>query len=500
MIQEITLEPQWTLDDYAAIPALADRVRMLRAEAAVLAPALKDRTVWMVNSTGQGGGVAEMLPRLCSLLGEMGVKTRWKVMECDRPEFFRLTKNLHNLIHGEGTPQLEDGDRELYEAVNRDNAEALKPHLSPEDILVIHDPQPMGMGWMLKEELGLPTVWRCHIGHDEHLETTRAAWYFLKPYAEGYDSAVFSAPEYIPDFFAGRSTLIHPALDPFSHKNRELEPHKLVGVLCNAGLKEIHQPVLTPPFSAAAERLRPDGSFGPVLDQADIGLLYRPTVTQVSRWDRLKGFRPLMEGFVKLKRRLADDDNTWSARHRRRIEILRLVLAGPDPASVADDPEGMEVLSELISFYQSLEPDMQEDIALLSLPMGSRKENALMVNALQRCSTVVVQNSIREGFGLTATEAMFKRVPVLGTRASGLKQQIRSGIDGVITQDATDPQEIQRRLDDVLQNVAQRDQMSRNAQRRVYEKFLIFTQLVDWLHALSGCLSNASRRAHASRA
>ena len=75
MIQEITLEPHWTLDDYAAIPALADRVRMLRAEAAVLAPALKGRTVWMVNSTGQGGGVAEMLPRLCTLLGEMGVKT-----------------------------------------------------------------------------------------------------------------------------------------------------------------------------------------------------------------------------------------------------------------------------------------------------------------------------------------------------------------------------------------------------------------------------------------
>lgn len=494
MIQEIKLEPQWTLDDYAAIPALADRVRMLRAEAAVLAPTLKDRTVWMVNSTGQGGGVAEMLPRLCSLLNEMGVKTRWKVMECDRPEFFRLTKQLHNLIHGEGTPQLGEQDRELYEAVNRDNAEALKPLLSPQDILVIHDPQPMGMGWMLQQDLGLPTVWRCHIGHDEHVEATRGAWHFLQPYAEGYDSAVFSAPEYIPDFFAGRSTLIHPALDPFSHKNRELEPHKLVGVLCNAGLKEIHQPVLTPPFSAAAERLRPDGSFGPVLDQADIGLLYRPIVTQVSRWDRLKGFRPLMEGFVKLKQRLADDGNGWSERHRRRIEILRLVLAGPDPASVADDPEGKEVLDDLIAFYLDLEPGMQEDIALLSLPMGSRKENALMVNALQRCSTVVVQNSIREGFGLTATEAMFKRVPVLGTRASGLKQQIRSGIDGVITQDATDPQEIQRRLDDVLQNVTQRDQMSRNAQRRVYEKFLVFTQLCDWLRALSGCVSNASRR------
>ena len=95
-----------------------------------------------------------------------------------------------------------------------------------------------------------------------------------------------------------------------------------------------------------------------------------------------------------------------NSRHHRLLELLRLVLAGPDPDSVQDDPEGREVFDELVAAYQALEPALQRDVALLCLPMDSRKENALMVNALQRCTTVAVQNSIQEGFGLTATEAM----------------------------------------------------------------------------------------------
>jgi trehalose synthase len=352
------------------------------------------------------------------------------------------------------------------------------------------------MGAILKEELGLRTVWRCHIGHDEHLETTRAAWHFLKPYAEAYDRAIFSAPEYIPDYLAGRSTIIHPALDPFSHKNRELSPHKLVGILCNAGLKLERHPVLTPPFSHQAQRLQSDGAFGAALEPEEIGLLYRPIVTQVSRWDRLKGLRPLLQGFVRLKEWRNDGSLNWSERRRRRVEIVRLVLAGPDPASVQDDPEGKGVLEELSADYRALPPEIQRDVALLSLPMDSRKENALMVNALQRCSTIIVQNSIREGFGLTATEAMWKRVPVLGTRASGLRQQIRSGIDGFMTQNAADPDEVAKRLDDILRDLPKRDLLARSAQRRVHDKFLIFTQLCEWLRVLSTAAS-ATRKAPA---
>jgi trehalose synthase len=140
-----------------------------------------------------------------------------------------------------------------------------------------------------------------------------------------------------------------------------------------------------------------------------------------------------------------------------------------------------------VDYYMHISPEYQADVAILKLPMASRKTNALMVNALQRCSTVVVQNSLQEGFGLTATEGMWKGVPIVGTRAYGLRQQIRNSIDGVLIQNPEDTDEIARRLDDVLRDVKRRLVMARSAQQRVHDEFLIFTQLCHWLRALSRC-------------
>jgi len=480
------VEEAFTLQYYEALHQLMPSVTDLRAQAAMMMPLLKGRTLWMVNSTAQGGGVAEMLPKMVTLLEELGLETRWLVITTDQPRFYELTKRLHNLIHGEGEPRLTDDDRSLYERVSRDNAQRVLDMVGPDDLVVIHDPQPMGAGALLKERLRMPLIWRCHIGLDEHLPQTRAAWNFLEPYARAYDHAVFSAPEYIPDYLAGRSTIIHPAVDPESHKNRELSAHKLVGILCNSGLKHESHPVLTPPFAHRAQRLQPDGSWGPaVSDGVQIGLLYRPIVTQISRWDRLKGFAPLLEGFIRLKKRLDDPARGYDDRHRRRLEIVRLVMAGPDPSAVKDDPEGQEVLAELIDVYRKLPERIRQDVVMLSLPMVSRKENALMVNALQRCSTVVVQNSLREGFGLTATEAMWKRRATIGTYACGLRQQIRSGVDGMLIKDPRDAEEVAEKLDRMLRDPTRRSVLSRNAQRRVFQEFLIFGQLGRWLQLLA---------------
>jgi trehalose synthase len=485
MIEKIDVESGWTLNDYSVDSRLSQGVRSLRVEASMLVPALRERRVVMVNSTARGGGVAEMLPRMVTLLRELGIPADWYVIGASDSAFFGLTKRIHNLVHGEGKPELTEDDRKLYEKINRENADALEKVLEPTDILVVHDPQPLALGAMLKKKLGIPLLWRCHIGLAEHTDATRAAWYFLKPYAEAYDLAIFSAPEYIPDYLAGKATIIHPALDPFSHKNRVLSPHKLTGILCNAGLHAERHPVLTPPFDGRVKRMAPDGSFHEAVNHEEIGLLYRPIVTQVSRWDRLKGFAPLLDGFVMLKKRLDESGDSLSPRHRRRLEVIRLVLAGPDPESIQDDPEGKEVLAELAEKYEALPEPLQQDVALLSLPMESRKENALMVNALQRCSTIVVQNSLQEGFGLTATEAMWKRVPIVGTRAGGLRLQIRNGIDGLLIQDAREPAEVAKRLDDLLENVHKREKMARNAEQRVSEEYLIFTQTCHWLRALS---------------
>jgi trehalose synthase len=117
--------------------------------------------------------------------------------------------------------------------------------------------------------------------------------------------------------------------------------------------------------------------------------------------------------------------------------------------------------------------------------MGSVESNALMVNALQRCSAIVVQNSIREGFGLTVTEGMWKRTAVLGSRACGIRKQIRDGIDGRLVSDPEDTERIAVLLDSMLEDYVERGRVGLNAQRRVYDEFLIFTQMRRWLQMLA---------------
>ena len=487
MARRVRVEGGKRLEDYEAVAHLAPAARELREVAGRVATVLAGRTVWMVNSTEMGGGVAEMLPGLVTLLRDLGVAAEWVVLESDDPEFFRLTKNLHNLIHGAGRRDLGPEARELYEAVNEANARQMRPWLRPGDVLAVHDPQPMPLARALADS-DVRALWRCHIGLDDVTPETDAAWSFLAPYAEAYRRALFSAPEYVPAAFAGRAQVVFPALDPLAHKNRDLSLHKLVGVLANSALAAAPTPVLTPMYPRVAERLQDHGAWAPANMAEDIGLLTRPIVTQVSRWDDLKGWRPLLDAFVCLKERAREGrgDEVDDAIHGRRLELVRLVLAGPEPAAVEDDPEGREVLRRLERRYLELPPHVQRDVALVALPMSDRAQNALMVNALQRSSSVVAQNSIREGFGLTVTEGMWKGVPVLtSAKACGPRHQVRDGVDGRLVADPEDVEEVCGTLDAMLRASDERDRWGRNAQRHVHDRFLVFSQLREWLDALA---------------
>jgi trehalose synthase len=481
----VEIPPRPSLSDYSAVAHLAPAAEALRVRAEQVAPRLQGRTVWMVNSTAQGGGVAEMLPTMVSLLNELGIDTRWFVIQSRDQDFFRLTKRIHNLIHGSDDPRFDDGHRATYEAVNAANARTLGEMVSPGDVLVVHDPQPMPLASMLAAEHDLRTIWRCHIGLDEENEATRGVWSFLKPYAAAYERSVFSADEYIPGYFRDRSRLIYPAIDPLSKKNTELHLHSVVGILANAALAVGPGPVVQPPFPYLAQRLQADGTWSPAVLPADLGLLIRPIVTQISRWDRLKGWLPLMEAFVTLKERLYTESRERPAIERRRLRQARLVMAGPDPASISDDPEGLEVIEEMRAAYVALDDEFKHDIAMIALPMQNPDENALMVNALQRSSTVVVQNSLREGFGLTITEAMWKRIPVLSNRrAVGPRQQITHACDGWLVDDPEDREQIADGLDYLLNQRVDRAALARTAQRRAHDQFMIFSQLRDWLGLL----------------
>jgi trehalose synthase len=483
MAERIEIEESRRLCDYEAVAHLAPTVRELREEARHSVPRLAGRTVWMVSSTSRGGGVAEMMPTIIALLRDLGVATEWAIIETDRPEFFDLTKRIHNLIHGEGDPKLTGNTRQCYEAVNRDNAEWLRRRVKPGDIVLVHDPQPMPIAAALKEHLEILTIWRCHIGLDEENAATRAAWEFLAPYGDAYDRAVFSAPEYVPPFLADRSAIIHPAINPISEKNQHLPLHRLVGILANSALIVSPGPLVSLPLPDPVRRLQGgDGAYQRANAWDDIGLLTRPIITQVSRWDRLKGFRPLMDAFIKMKIDTFNDRGTHDWESRRRMDLVRLVLAGPDPASIQDDPEGQEVMAELHAAYGELDARLQDDVAIVTLPMSSPVQNALIVNALQRSSTVVVQNSLREGFGLTVTEAMWKRVPILtNSKACGPRQQVRDGQDGQLIADPEDTDELAAAMTEMISDADGRDAWGRSAQRRTHQEFLVFNQLRAWL-------------------
>ena len=120
--------------------------------------------------------------------------------------------------------------------------------------------------------------------------------------------------------------------------------------------------------------------------------------------------------------------------------------------------------------------------------MTHRDENALMVNALQRCSDVVVQNSVQEGFGLTVTEAMWKATPVLGSNACGIRQQIQNGVDGLLLGDGKDPAAVARGLSEFLEAPERAEHLGRSARLRCHSEFLVLTQTERYLEVLINTL------------
>jgi len=161
---------------------------------------------------------------------------------------------------------------------------------------------------------------------------------------------------------------------------------------------------------------------------------------------------------------------------------------------VNDDPEALEVLAEMKGVWRDLPPALRDDVALLVLPLRSRVENALMVNVLQRSASLVAQNSLREGFGLTVTEAMWKRCAVLASPACGLRQQIRHGVNGHLLASAEDPEEIADALEQLLIDPHTREAHGRAAQLRVQDEFLVFNQVQRWLEVLTEVVRTAGNR------
>jgi trehalose synthase len=486
-IREIHLERTQRLDVFAGLDhmePLLDELRSLGREVATL---LGTRRVWMLNSTASGGGVAEMLPRMCKLFEELGVDVRWLVLETDDAGFFHATKAVHNLLHGAPSP-LEPDAAATYEAVNREAAKHLA-FMHPDDVLVVHDPQPAGAPGFMLPERRPRLVWRCHIGLAVQTPQTQIAWDFLRPHLAPYERCIFSAVPYIPDEHFHRSGVIAPGIDPLSHKNRDLRPYKMVGILRCAGLIEGPPPPGWACFGSPAMRLV-EGRWehSPVPE-----LLFRPFFLQVSRFDRLKGFQHLMPAFQELlamSHEAALHQRIDAERLADELARVQLVLAGPDPGGVSDDPEAVEVLKELAAQHAALPKEVAARVHLLRLPMVDVKQNALMVNALQRTAWAVIQNSLREGFGLTVTEALWKAAPMIAANVGGIAIQMRHGVDGLLVDDPTDAKAIAKALLHLFSRPKEAELMGRAGRARVREHFLVLVQVRSWLVELKRLLSS----------
>src|SRR5438034_1829181 len=214
-----------------------DRMALYEDVAEATQAALGGRAVWNVNSTATGGGVAEMLQTLLAYVRAAGIDARWLVIEGD-PEFFAITKRIHNGIYGSPGDggELGAGERRHYERVLRRNAEELLALVRAGDVVVLHDPQPAGLAEALRRA-GTRIVWRCHIGRDEPNEWTERAWEFLRPYLDEVEWYVVSRAAFAPPFAdPARTAVIPPSIDPFSAKNEPMSRRNLRQVLGHVGL------------------------------------------------------------------------------------------------------------------------------------------------------------------------------------------------------------------------------------------------------------------------
>lgn len=255
----------------------------LLAELPTLASALRGRSLLHVNSTGKGGGVAELLARLVPWTEALGIPTRWEVMP-GTPAFFEVTKAMHNALQGADL-EITRADLDLYlETV----AAASREMALDADVVVVHDPQP---AYLIEHARAMAPrmVWRCHIDLSRPSE---AVWRFLRAAVARYAMAVFHVPRFAQQLPIPQ-VLVAPSIDPLADKNRGLAEGEITAVTDRFGI-----------------------------DRS------RPILLQVSRFDRFKD--PL--GVIAAYRMV------------RRNFDCQLVLAG---GSAGDDPEGTAVLEEV---------------------------------------------------------------------------------------------------------------------------------------------------------
>ncbi len=282
------------------------------------------------------------------------------------------------------------------------------------DFVVVHDPQPAGLRYFHGDGGGKHWIWRSHI---DTSHPNKAYWEFMVPFLRPYQAGVFSLSDYVGDGLAfPELAIVHPSVDPLSPKNRPLPRVRAERIVRGLGV---------------------DTS--------------RPIIAQVSRYDPWKDPLGVIDAYRIVKRSTPD------------VQLLLM-------ASMAnDDPEGWEYLRRT----QEHAGD-DRDIRLLCF----QRNNDLEVNAVQTFSDVVIQKSVREGFGLVVTEAMWKGQAVVGGNVGGIPLQITDGETGFLVGSV---EECADKVLYLLQNREEAEQMGLKAREHVRQHFLTPRHLRDYL-------------------
>jgi trehalose synthase len=379
-----------------------------------LAAPLAGARVLHLNATAFGGGVAEILGSLVPLMNDVGLQADWQVIKGNE-EYFQVTKAMHNALQG----MLIDWTPHMREVWLQNNLLNARLFDEEYDFVVVHDPQPAAVLAFINDLRGRPAaghwLWRCHI------DLTHAqvqVWDTLRPHLKAFDAAIFTLADYVKDDLGGPRTLvIPPAIDPLSPKNADLPDDVQQSILARYGV---------------------DPS--------------RPLIAQISRFDPWKDPLGVIEVYRAVKRELPD---------------LHLVLI----ASMAhDDPEGW-------AWYERTVRRAGDDYDIHILSNLNGVGN-VEVNAFQRAAQVVIQKSVREGFGLVVSEALWKGRPVVAGKVGGIPLQIVDGKTGYLVSTV---EECAQQVLSLLKNPDKAHEMGRAGREFVRDKFLITRYLRDYL-------------------
>ena len=383
-----------------------------------LAKNLKNRKILHISSTPEGGGVAEILKSQVPIEKCLGLDSRWFYIKAPK-KFFEITKEIHNRLQGR-KGSLTEREKDFYFKQNKILAVNLRKIIKEyePDIIVIHDPQPLPAIEALNKKI--LKILRIHI---DLSAPDKAVLKMLRKYILKYDFVVITESKYRPEWLSKNKTIISmPAIDPFTPKNRLMPKIRSENILKEYGINT-----------------------------------KKPVIAQVSRFDPWKDQFGTIKAYRMAKKEISD---------------LQLILVGF--IETLDDPESLRYYHK-IKKYANDDPDI---FLFADLKAIKEPSDDPLISAVYTCSDVIIQKSIREGFGIVVTEAMWKKKPVIGGKATGIELQIKDGVNGFLV---TNSREAANLIIKLMNNSKLRKKIGKEAYKTVKEKFLMPRLTLDFL-------------------